>query len=1152
MKISKISFFFSRLKKTKIKTLTSFIKKRINSGKNKADFEWQYAIHDVRKIYEFPHGFENMRLVGNNWLDNKRNLPILILWGFNDWKYGFITQYLKDYRVAFAPRKSMSVKILYNLRKFPEPIHNFVVWGINETLWVRALAKIKRLKIWRMEDGFLRSVNLGANHSTPYTIVLDKSGIYFDGRNTSDLVNILNNYDFLADYKLKDETKECLQLWKDHSFSKYNLPSMQFKKISTPKMRHRIAILGQVSGDASLKYANPKKYNSFDLIQEAIKEHPRSQIIYRPHPEELQKNKLWNSKFIKKIENICEVVDPGTGLVEFLDDIDEVYTISSLSGFEALLHGKNVTVFGTPFYAGWGLTVDRAPILNRQRKLSKENLFSAVYLLYSQYLTEPAGSKAKAFKAIAYRVLAEKKKFEIDNVLSLKFDKNDKVPGHLMLPYNIKKLKRNIKLNQDITISEFYSYFKHEFFNLKSDSYLYNEALIAVFIGLSPNDTIRAAVIKKIGHTIPLENLSRILKLLSTIHPGQYLDEAFSELLVANGELYLFQKLIEKNDPFTNQILTHEEINIVPEVDKSRNKNSVNHKLIQKTFEIKEFDRAFAMLIKDIVNGNVSATNINKLAVIAKQKFDLQSSAQLQLLSLYLSPNSPSAIFKLVTSLEFDIEKDFNSFISYAFLAAIFAPKYAADLKLVLEKNLDTQNANYWWDLLVATFELDNNLNLSKVDGFIAIGQPENAKKVLLLSEYHDDWSPDHAIAWAKATSYSGDIESAISFMEDLIKYHPQASTFKEYLRLCILAGYYRKGLIIVREAASLKIELGDMLPRKIFFGNRLVFEAFDSFRQFWFKKTINAYFPEKYVEDVKDIQESILLLAIFGPGDEIRFASVYNKICAQLDGFDVTFSCDPRLQSLFERSFPSLKFVKIERQRGSEKLNFETHGDLPGSELNLALDNCGLEALRSRKHVSLITDFLSSTLKGYDDFDGLSYLTPCRKTAEKWSSIKPQGLVVGISWRSSLTTASRNEHYLTIKDLAPIFDLKSVTFINLQYDDCFEELEWVNKKWPGKIWDPEHLDQYNELDDVAALMSTLPLIISPATTVAEMSGALGIPTWLLSNSSELHWRKNDTTGEDVWHNSMRHIEANNLGDKADLVESLRHQLQCWITQNKQ
>ena len=67
-------------------------------------------------------------------------------------------------------------------------------------------------------------------------------------------------------------------------------------------------------------------------------------------------------------------------------------------------------------------------------------------------------------------------------------------------------------------------------------------------------------------------------------------------------------------------------------------------------------------------------------------------------------------------------------------------------------------------------------------------------------------------------------------------------------------------------------------------------------------------------------------------------------------------------------------------------------------------------------------------------------------------------------------------------------------------------------------------------------------LMIAPATTVVELAGALGCPTWLLSNSSELYWRKIDDKGTDVWHNSIRHIEGI-LGDKRKFSEECRKKL---------
>jgi len=130
---------------------------------------------------------------------------------------------------------------------------------------------------------------------------------------------------------------------------------------------------------------------------------------------------------------------------------------------------------------------------------------------------------------------------------------------------------------------------------------------------------------------------------------------------------------------------------------------------------------------------------------------------------------------------------------------------------------------------------------------------------------------------------------------------------------------------------------------------------------------------------------------------------------------------------------------------------------------------------------------------------------------------------------------------------LAPIFDIKGVTFINLQYDECHEELDWVERKWPGKIWNPEELDQYNDLDEVAGLISSLPLVISPATTVVELSGALGVTTWLLSNSSELHWRNDREREKDVWHQSINHLEADSPGDKISLVNNLKKKLEHFV-----
>ena len=122
--------------------------------------------------------------------------------------------------------------------------------------------------------------------------------------------------------------------------------------------KKRILVIGQVDNDASLRYGNPHKYTMEQVIEIAKYENPLADILYRPHPEVykgFQKSRFRQNK----IKDFAEIISPDTSLPEILKIVDHVYVITSLAGLEALLRDIPVTVFGTPFYAGWGLTDDR-------------------------------------------------------------------------------------------------------------------------------------------------------------------------------------------------------------------------------------------------------------------------------------------------------------------------------------------------------------------------------------------------------------------------------------------------------------------------------------------------------------------------------------------------------------------------------------------------------------------------------------------------------------------------------------------------------------------------------------------------------------------------------------------------------------------------
>ncbi|MBF3314178.1 capsular polysaccharide biosynthesis protein, partial [Leptospira borgpetersenii serovar Hardjo-bovis] len=73
-------------------------------------------------------------------------------------------------------------------------------------------------------------------------------------------------------------------------------------------------------------------------------------------------------------------------IVDVLDQVDEVHTLTSLAGFEALLRGKTVFCYGMPFYAGWGLTHDEYPCPRRTRRLTLNALIHTTLIDYPFYL----------------------------------------------------------------------------------------------------------------------------------------------------------------------------------------------------------------------------------------------------------------------------------------------------------------------------------------------------------------------------------------------------------------------------------------------------------------------------------------------------------------------------------------------------------------------------------------------------------------------------------------------------------------------------------------------------------------------------------------------------------------------------------------------
>ncbi|WP_053070284.1 glycosyltransferase family 29 protein [Alkalihalobacillus pseudalcaliphilus] len=320
--------------------------------------------------------------IGENWYQTEK--PIAFMFGFNPWKRAFISKCFPEYRTAFVFGSASIDRLLYYFQS--NPSHLFVVWGYKESEEVHHYAKQQQIPLIRVEDGFIRSLDLGAKHSFPLSIVKDSRGLYFNPQQPSDLEHILLNTNF--DQVLLSQAQKNIQLIHTHGISKYNhAEKVDVTKIYGPKTAKRILVMGQVEDDASIKFGLDKNMTNNELVWAAYQENPNAEIIYKPHPDVLEGLREKRSD-PKEVEHIAKVITSPLSVPDALTTIDHVYTFTSLSGFEALIRGINVTCFGMPFYSGWGLTDDRQTCERRTRTLTIEQLFAGAYMLYPEYMDE--------------------------------------------------------------------------------------------------------------------------------------------------------------------------------------------------------------------------------------------------------------------------------------------------------------------------------------------------------------------------------------------------------------------------------------------------------------------------------------------------------------------------------------------------------------------------------------------------------------------------------------------------------------------------------------------------------------------------------------------------------------------------------------------
>ena len=233
---------------------------------------------------------------------------------------------------------------------------------------------------------------------------------------------------------------------------------------------------------------------------------------------------------------------------------------------------------------------------------------------------------------------------------------------------------------------------------------------------------------------------------------------------------------------------------------------------------------------------------------------------------------------------------------------------------------------------------------------------------------------------------------------------------------------------------------------------------------------------------------KTVLVVGEQGLGDEILFANVLPDLLEKLgpEG-KLRIAVEPRLVPLFQRSFPTAEVTwHTTHLWATRPLRSAPNTDHASADLWTPMG-------------SLMREFRRTL----DDFPAhKGFLKPDPKRVAHWRKVlktAPAGPKVGLLWKSATNKDARQRYFSPFSQWAPVLKTPGVSFINLQYGDCSEELAQAEEEFGVRIWTPPGIDLKKDLDDVAALCAAMDLVVGFANASFNLAASSGTPVWLIS-----------------------------------------------------
>jgi tetratricopeptide (TPR) repeat protein len=248
----------------------------------------------------------------------------------------------------------------------------------------------------------------------------------------------------------------------------------------------------------------------------------------------------------------------------------------------------------------------------------------------------------------------------------------------------------------------------------------------------------------------------------------------------------------------------------------------------------------------------------------------------------------------------------------------------------------------------------------------------------------------------------------------------------------------------------------------------------------------------------------SLLLWAEQGIGDQLMFTSLLPDLYAS-GVQQVVLLCDPRLHSLFQRSFQHLKVLP--QDATPDEGSYQAH--IPVGSLGRHL-RPAREAFPPHREAFLRAD-------------------PARASAYRCQLVSPRGFLCGISWHSFNAQHGAGKS-MPLDTMAKALSIEGVTLVSLQYGDVEADIRHLQQSSGITLNCLGDLDCTQDLDGLAALIQACDLVVSISNTTVHLAGALGKESWALLEHVP-DWRWGLSAQQSLWYSSLTLFRQQSPGD---------------------